>query len=51
LQARRQYPHLVYETTIKPGFVDWLVHWLNPINKNRCVIIYRNTDFFPKKAD
>ena len=50
-QAQNQYPHLVYETTINPGFVDWLVHWLNPINKNRRVIIYRNTDFFPNKID
>jgi len=51
LKARKQYPQLVYETTIEPGFVDWLVHWLNPVNKNRRVIIYRNACFFPNKAD
>ncbi|MGA2824052.1 MAG: glycosyltransferase family 39 protein [Bacteroidales bacterium] len=51
IKTRRQYPHLVYETTMEPGFIDWLVHWLNPINKNRRVIIYRNTDFFPNKSN
>ena len=50
-KARQQYPGLVYETTINPGFIDWLVHWLNPINKNRRVVIYRNTDFFPDKIE
>lgn len=51
LKARRQFPQIVYETSIEPGFIDWLVHWLNPINKNRRVIIYRNTDFFPEKIE
>ncbi len=50
-KATKQYPGLVYETTIEPGFVDWLVHRLNPINKNRRVIIYRNTEFFPKQVN
>ncbi len=50
-KASLQFPNLVYETTIEPGFTDWLVHWLNPINKNRTVIIYRNTDFFPDKLN
>lgn len=51
LKAKKQFPGIVYETTIQPGFIDWLVHWLNPINKNRRVIIYRNTDFFPAKVE
>ena len=49
IKARHYYPQLVYETTIKPGFLDWFVHWLNPINKNRTVYIYRNREFFPGK--
>lgn len=48
-KARQYYPRIVYETTIEPGFVDNLVHWLNPINRNRRIFIYRNTDLFPTK--
>ena len=51
ISARKYFPHLVYETTIEPGFIDRLVHWLNPINKNRRIFIYRNTDFFPQKIE
>jgi hypothetical protein len=50
LKARKQYPSLVYETTIEPGFIDKLVHWMNPVNKNRTMIIYRNTSFYPSKV-
>ncbi|MEI7662633.1 MAG: glycosyltransferase family 39 protein [Bacteroidota bacterium] len=49
LKAMKQYPGLVYETTIEPGFSDKLVHWMNPVNKNRTMIIYRNAEFFPNK--
>jgi hypothetical protein len=48
-QARKSFPFIVYETTIEPGMVDKVVHWLNPINKNRRVYIYRNTLFYPNK--
>lgn len=50
-KTQQKIPGLVYETTINPGFIDWLVHWLNPINKNRRVIIYRNVHFYPQKLD
>jgi hypothetical protein len=46
--ARRHVPFLVYETTIEPGFIDRFVHWLNPVNKNRRIFIYRNTEIFPE---
>ena len=46
-KARRYFPRLVYETTIEPGFIDKLVHWLNPINKNRKIFIYRNAAVIP----
>lgn len=50
IQARKSFPFLVYETTIKPGNVDQVMHWLNPINKSRYVFIYRNKAFIPEKA-
>ena len=49
IRARHYLPFLVYETTIEPGFIDRLVHWLNPINRNKTVTIYRNTEFIPEK--
>jgi len=36
------FPELVYETTIEPGMLDKLLHWLNPINDNQNIYIYRN---------
>ncbi len=48
-KSRQYLPFLVWETTIQPGFIDRLVHWLNPINRNKTVYIYRNTEFFPEK--
>ncbi len=47
-KARIAFPGLVYETTIEPGNMDKFIHWLNPINKNRQVIIYRNRAFYPE---
>jgi len=49
--AQEVFPGLVYETTIQPGFVDWLLHAANPKNKNYTVFIYRNIDFFPEKIE
>jgi hypothetical protein len=51
IKARKSFPFIVYETTIEPGFMDRFIRWLNPVNKNRTVYIYRNTVFFPKKID
>ncbi len=36
------YPQLVHETTIEPGYMDMVLHWLNPINDNQRIFIYRN---------
>ncbi len=36
------FPHLEYKTTVHPGLVDKVMHWLNPINKNRVITIYMN---------
>jgi len=51
IKARKSFPFIVYETTIEPGFMDRFIRWLNPVNKNRTVYIYRNTVFFPKRID
>jgi len=50
-KARIFFPFLVYETTIEPGNMDHFIHWLNPVNKNRRIVIYRNTAIIPKKIE
>jgi hypothetical protein len=45
------YPDLVYETKTEPGFLDKVMHWLNPKNKNQTIYIYRNTKYFPEKKE
>lgn len=50
-QARMSFPLLAYETTIEPGFVDKVMHWLNPVNKANKVYIYRNREFYKSKKD
>jgi len=40
-------PGLVPETTIEPGLPDKLLHWLNPINANQRIFIYRNSELVP----
>jgi hypothetical protein len=42
-------PDITYETTIKPGFVDYVLYKANPNNMNQTIYIYRNKDFFPDK--
>jgi len=49
VKARERFPFLQYETTVEPGFIDNLMHFLNPVNKNKKVYIYRNAEFFPVK--
>jgi len=51
VKARKYFPRLIYETTIEPGFIDRFVHWLNPINKNRRIFIYRNTAVVHERID
>lgn len=40
-------PSLVFEAKIQPSFVDKVVHWLNPVNANEVIYIYRNTEKIP----
>lgn len=48
-KAQVYFPLLVYETTIDPGFIDQLMHFLNPVNKADKIYIYRNRGFYPEK--
>lgn len=47
--VKRMLPALEYETTIEPGFVDKVLYWLNPINANQTIYIYRNSQLIPEK--
>lgn len=38
---KKYFPTLTYETTIEPSFIDKLMHWLNPVNKNQTTYIYK----------
>jgi hypothetical protein len=49
IAARQSFPFLVYETRIDPGFIDNLLHWMNPYNKNKKIFIYRNCTIIPEK--
>ncbi|MBZ0243809.1 MAG: hypothetical protein K8F24_11375, partial [Bacteroidales bacterium] len=41
-------PELEFETTIYPGNMDRFIHWLNPINANEKIHIYRNKARIPE---
>lgn len=43
------FPGLTFETLIEPGMMDRVLHWLNPINDNQDIIIYRNTTIYPDR--
>lgn len=43
------YPELEFETIIEPGYMDRLLYWLNPINSNEDIYIYRNNVVVPNK--
>jgi len=38
------FPGLVFEKKVTPGYLDRVLHWLNPINDNQNIYIYRNTE-------
>lgn len=41
------YPDLEFETVIEPGFMDRVMYWLNPINDNQNIYLYRNKSVLP----
>ena len=49
-RMKQVFPDLVPETTIEPGLMDKLLHWLNPINDNQNIYIYRNRAKIAEKA-
>ena len=49
--VRTVLPGIVYETTIKPGLVDKVLHKANPVNANETITIYRNTEKYPVKIE
>jgi glycosyl transferase family 22 (putative mannosyltransferase) len=48
---KQVYPKLIFEATIEPGFMDRVLYWLNPINDNQNIYIYRNTAVIPDKIE
>ncbi|MDY0084368.1 MAG: glycosyltransferase family 39 protein [Bacteroidales bacterium] len=46
--VKKYLPHLVHEKSFKPGNLDRLIHWLNPINANETIHLYRNEARIPK---
>ena len=50
-QMKTIYPELEFETVIKPGFMDRLLYWLNPINDNQNIYLYRNKSVLPNKVE
>jgi hypothetical protein len=47
---RQHFPDLAFETYVKPSLMDRFIHWLNPVNANESIYIYRNRAVFPEKA-
>ena len=37
------FPDLEFVTKIEPSYLDKLLHFLNPVNKNECVYIYKRS--------
>jgi hypothetical protein len=46
---KNEIPALVYEATFKPGFIDDVMHRLNPVNRNETIYMYRNNEITPKQ--
>jgi hypothetical protein len=38
---KKYIPTLSYQATIEPSFIDELMHWLNPVNKNQVSFVYK----------
>lgn len=47
-ETKELYPNIVFEKKFNPGLIDRVVHWLNPINANETITLYRNTDLIPE---
>jgi hypothetical protein len=45
---KKEIPALVFEKTFEPGFIDDIMHKLNPVNRNETIYMYRNEKIMPK---
>lgn len=50
-EIKEIFPDMEYEATIRPGMIDRILFWLNPVNENQNVYIYRNTHLHPSKIE
>ncbi len=50
-EVKEMFPNIVFERKFEPGLIDRLVHWLNPINANETITLYRNTDLIPDQIN
>ncbi|MAE07247.1 MAG: hypothetical protein CL661_00625 [Bacteroidetes bacterium] len=50
-QMKTVYPELEFETIVEPGFMDRLLTWLNPINDNQNIYLYRNKSVLPNRIE
>ncbi len=50
-EVKKVFPDIVYETTVSPGMIDRILFWLNPVNENQNMYIYRNTQSRPHKIE
>lgn len=49
LDLQKVFPEISYEATFQPGLVDKVMHWLNPVNANHTIYVYRNSLKYPSK--
>lgn len=50
-EVKEMFPNIVFEKKFEPGLIDQVVHWLNPINANETITLYRNTDLIPEQIN
>jgi hypothetical protein len=46
--VQKYLPELVFEKSFKPGNLDRFIHWLNPVNANEIIHLYRNKAKIPE---
>ncbi len=46
---KKEIPSLVFEKSFTPGFIDRVMHRLNPVNRNETIYMYRNKDITATK--
>jgi hypothetical protein len=49
LELQKAFPEISYSSTFQPGLVDRVMQWLNPVNANQTIYVYRNSKKYPSK--